>query len=257
MGDRLKGKVALITGGASGIGKATVMLFLREGAMVMMADRNRRGIDETVAEGRQISRSVDGVAVDVSKLDQIDAMVSATVNEFGRVDVLVNAAGVLVLTPEIGDVDERDWDQIMDTNLKGLFFCTQSTVRQMLKQGGGGSIVNIASITGYQGQTRSIAYSISKAAVMHLTKVAASQCTPKGIRVNAVAPGLIDTPQARGSSQSAEALARGAANHPMGRIGRPEEMAEVILFLASDASSFISGETILADGGSMAGGRPV
>ncbi|MBM3924714.1 MAG: SDR family oxidoreductase [SAR202 cluster bacterium] len=256
MGDRLKGKVALITGGASGIGKATVMLFLREGAKVMVADRNRRGIDETVAEGRKISRSVYGVAADVSKLDQISAMVSATVKKFGRIDALVNAAGVLVLTPEIEDVDERDWDQIMDTNLKGLFFCTQSTVRQMLKQGSG-SIVNIASITGYQGQTRSIAYSISKAAVMHLTKVAASQCTPRGIRVNAVAPGLIDTPQARGSSQSAEALARGAANHPMGRIGQPEEMAEVILFLASDASSFISGETILADGGSMAGGRQV
>jgi len=257
MGDRLKSKIAIITGGASGIGKATVTLFLREGAKVMVADRNRRGVDETMSEGRRISPDVDGMAVDVSKLDQIDKMVQATVDRFGRVDVLVNAAGVLVLTPELWEVDARDWDLIMDTNLKGLFFCTKSVVWQMLKQGHGGSIVNIASITGYQGQTRSIAYSISKAAVMHLTKVAASQCTPRGIRVNAVAPGLIDTPQARGSSQSAEALAKSAANHPMKRIGQPEEMAEVILFLASDASSFISGETILADGGSMAGGRPV
>ena len=256
MGDRLKDKVCLVTGAASGIGRATVLRFAQEGARVMIADRNRIASNEALKLVKEIAPYADAVDVDVSKLDQIDRMVTTTVERFGRLDVLVNAAGVLVLTPPMAEVDERDYDLIMATNLKGLFFCCKAAIPHMVR-GGGGAIVNIASITGIQGSSRSIPYSISKAAVMHLTYVASAQYVSQGVRINCIAPGSIDTPQARGSSQSSQSLAEVAAQHPMGRIGRPMEMADLILFLASDEASFISGETILADGGSLGVGRPV
>ncbi|MEE8159910.1 MAG: SDR family oxidoreductase [Dehalococcoidia bacterium] len=249
MADRLKDKVALVTGGASGIGRATVLRFAKEGAKVMVADRNRLASDETLSMARGISPDVEAVPVDVSKWDQVQEMVDATVRRFGRLDVLVNAAGVLVLSPPLAEVDERDWDLVMTTNLKGLFLCCKAAIPAMIKSGGG-SIVNISSMAGVQAYTRSLPYSVSKAGVIHLTLTAASQYTSKGIRINCIAPGTVDTPQARGSSQSSQALQDIAANHPMGRIGRPEDIADTILYLASDESSYISGSTIIADGGS-------
>ncbi len=249
MADRLKDKVALVTGGASGIGRATVLRFAEEGAKVMVADRNRLASDETLSMDRGISPDVEAVPVDVSKWDQVQEMVDATVGRFGRLDVLVNAAGVLVLSPPLAEVDERDWDLVMTTNLKGLFLCCKAAIPAMIKSGGG-SIVNISSMAGVQAYTRSLPYSVSKAGVIHLTLTAASQYTSKGIRINCIAPGTVDTPQARGSSQSSQALQDIAANHPMGRIGRPEDIADTILYLASDESSYISGSTIIADGGS-------
>ncbi len=249
MADRLKDKVALVTGGASGIGRATVLRFAGEGAKVMVADRNRLASDETLSMARGISPDVEAVPVDVSKWDQVQEMVDATVRRFGRLDVLVNAAGVLVLSPPLAEVDERDWDLVMTTNLKGLFLCCKAAIPAMIKSGGG-SIVNISSMAGVQAYTRSLPYSVSKAGVIHLTLTAASQYTSKGIRINCIAPGTVDTPQARGSSQSSQALQDIAANHPMGRIGRPEDIADTILYLASDESSYISGSTIIADGGS-------
>ena len=249
MADRLKDKVALVTGGASGIGRATVLRFAEEGAKVMVADRNRLASDETLRMARGISPDVEAVPVDVSKWNQVQEMVDATVGRFGRLDVLVNAAGVLVLSPPLAEVDERDWDLVMTTNLKGLFLCCKAAIPAMIKSGGG-SIVNISSMAGVQAYTRSLPYSVSKAGVIHLTLTAASQYTSKGIRINCIAPGTVDTPQARGSSQSSQALQDIAANHPMGRIGRPEDIADTILYLASDESSYISGSTIIADGGS-------
>ncbi len=249
MADRLKDKVALVTGGASGIGRATVLRFAKEGAKVMVADRNRLASDETLSMARGISPDVEAVPVDVSKWDQVQEMVDATVRRFGRLDVLVNAAGVLVLSPPLAEVDERDWDLVMTTNLKGLFLCCKAAIPAMIKSGGG-SIVNISSMAGVQAYTRSLPCSVSKAGVIHLTLTAASQYTSKGIRINCIAPGTVDTPQARGSSQSSQALQDIAANHPMGRIGRPEDIADTILYLASDESSYISGSTIIADGGS-------
>ena len=249
MADRLKDKVALVTGGASGIGRATVMRFAKEGARVMVADRNRLASDETLRMARGISPDVEAVPVDVSKWDQVQEMVDATVGRFGRLDVLVNAAGVLVLSPPLAEVDERDWDLVMTTNLKGLFLCCKAAIPAMIKSGGG-SIVNISSMAGVQAYARSLPYAVSKAGIIHLTLAAAGQYTSKGIRINCIAPGTVDTPQARGSSQSSQALEEIAANHPMGRIGRPEDIADTILYLASDESSYISGSTIIADGGS-------
>ena len=256
MPGRLKNKICLITGGASGIGRATTFRFLEEGATVVVVDRNRGAIKETLDVARNISTQVEAIEADISKLDQVKNMICSIVDRFGRLDVLVNGAGVLVLTDEAEHVEEREWDLIMNTNLKGLFFCCKYALSEMSRNGSG-SIVNIASITGIQGYSRSVPYSISKAAVIHLTFVLASKYTPKGIRVNAVAPGSIDTPQARGSSQSEDALDIVVQHHPMKRIGRADEMANVILFLASEEASFISGETILADGGSSARGRPI
>jgi NAD(P)-dependent dehydrogenase (short-subunit alcohol dehydrogenase family) len=151
----------------------------------------------------------------------------------------------------VAEVDERDWDLTMATNLKGLFFCCKYAIPAMLK-GGGGSIVNIASQAGLRGYAISVPYAVSKAGVMHFTMVTASQYTSQGIRANAIAPGPVDTPQFRGSTASAEVAEYRAEIHPMKRVGRPEEISNVILFLASDEASFISGTTFLVDGGAAA-----
>ena len=158
---------------------------------------------------------------------------------------------VLIRTPPLAEVDERHWDLIMEANLKGLFLCCKHSIPAMLKSGGG-SIVNISSVSGLRGQGYSLPYAVSKAGVIHLTTVAANQYTSLGIRVNAIAPGPVDTPQFRGSTASAEAFKEREAQHPMGRVGDPGEIADAILFLASDEASFISGSTLLVDGGTMA-----
>ena len=254
MADRLTDKVAIVTGGASGIGRATVLRFAEEGAKVVAADRSLTGLEQTQNLANKISSDVATVAVDVSKTDHVSDMVDQAVDRFGRVDVLVNAAGVLILTPPLAEVDERHWDLIMATNLKGLFLCCKAAIPAMLTNGGG-SIVNIASMAGVQAYGQSLPYAVSKAGIIHLTTVAASQYTSQGIRINCIAPGFVDTPQARGSTQSTEAIESAAQHHPMGRIGRPEEIANTILFLASDESSYMSGSTVIVDGGSWTGAR--
>ncbi len=254
MADRLTDKVAIVTGGASGIGRATVLRFAEEGAKVVAADRSLTGLEQTQDLANKISSDVATVAVDVSKMDHVSDMVDQAVDRFGRVDVLVNAAGVLILTPPLAEVDERHWDLIMATNLKGLFLCCKAAIPAMLTNGGG-SIVNIASMAGVQAYGQSLPYAVSKAGIIHLTTVAASQYTSQGIRINCIAPGFVDTPQARGSTQSTEAIESAAQHHPMGRIGRPEEIANTILFLASDESSYMSGSTVIVDGGSWTGAR--
>ena len=254
MAGRLTDKVAIVTGGASGIGRATVLRFAEEGAKVVAADRSLTGLEQTQDLANKISSDVATVAVDVSKMDHVSDMVDQAVDRFGRVDVLVNAAGVLILTPPLAEVDERHWDLIMATNLKGLFLCCKAAIPAMLTNGGG-SIVNIASMAGVQAYGQSLPYAVSKAGIIHLTTVAASQYTSQGIRINCIAPGFVDTPQARGSTQSTEAIESAAQHHPMGRIGRPEEIANTILFLASDESSYMSGSTVIVDGGSWTGVR--
>ena len=252
MGDRLSGKVAILAGGATGMGRATALRFAREGAKVMIADRNRSGSEETLRMVQDITSDVATVAVDVSKWDQVQNMVDQTLSRFGKVDIIVNLAAILMLTPPLVDIEERQWDLIMDTNLKGTFFCCKAAIPAMLKSGGG-SIVNISSSAGLDSWTRSLPYNISKAGVIHLTSVIAGQYTSQGIRVNCIVPGPVDTPQARGSTQSAQTLEEAGREHPMGRIGRPEEISNAILFLASDEASFVSGSTYIVDGGSRSG----
>ena len=249
MAGRLQDRVALITGGASGIGRAAAIRFANEGAKVMIADRNSILAKQTLAELLDITPNAASVSVDVSKTDQVQQMVDDTVDRFGRLDVLVNAAGVLLLAPLLAEIDERDWDLMMNTNLRGLFLCCKAAI-PVMEQNGGGAIINISSMAGISAYARSLPYAVSKAGVIHFTLGAASQYTSRGIRINCIAPGTVDTPQARGSSGSAEAFRNIAESHPMGRIGRPEDIADTILFLASDEASYISGETIVVDGGS-------
>ncbi len=249
MPGRLQDKVALITGGASGIGRAAAIRFAREGAKVMIADRNSVLSAQTLAELHEITSHAASVSVDVSKTDQVKQMVDETASRFGGLDVLVNAAGVLLLAPHLAEIDERDWDLMMNTNLRGLFLCCKAAI-PVMEKGGGGAIVNISSMAGISAYARSLPYAVSKAGVIHFTLGAASQYTSKGIRINCIAPGTVDTPQARGSSGSADALQKIAETHPMGRIGRPEDIADTILFLSSDEAAYISGETIIVDGGS-------
>lgn len=249
MPGRLQDKIALITGGASGIGRAAALRFAREGAKVMIADRNAALSAQTLAELHEITPHAASVPVDVSKTAQVQQMVDETASRFGGLDVLVNAAGVLLLSPALAEIDERDWDLMMNTNLRGLFLCCKAAI-PVMERGSGGSIVNISSMAGISAYARSLPYAVSKAGVIHFTLGAASQYTSKGIRINCIAPGTVDTPQARGSSGSAEVLQKIADTHPMGRIGRPEDIADTILFLSSDEASYISGETIIVDGGS-------
>ena len=248
MGDRLKDKVAIVTGAASGMGRATVLRFAEEGAKVVAADRNRAGGAETLRLAQKYGPDVVYTSVDVSKPEEVRELVESTVDRFGALNVMVNAAAILILTPHLVEVDERDWDLIMDTNLKGVFFCCKYAIPAMISSGSG-SIINISSLGGIGSYNSSFPYAVSKAGVIHLTTTAASQYTRHGVRINAIAPGPIDTPQMRGSTTSAEAFAASVADHPMGRHGQPDEVANAILFLASDESSYVSGVTLLVDGG--------
>ena len=215
---------------------------------MLAADRSALGLEETRKLADQERLSIETIAVDVSKAAMVSDMVGRAVSDFGRLDVLVNAAGTLMRTPAIAEVDERDWDLMMATNLKGPFLCLRAAIPAMLRNRGG-AVINISSMAGVQGASASVPYSVAKAGLIHLTTVAANQYTSQGIRVNCIAPGPVDTPQSRGGTQSAEAIEDLARLHPLGRIGRPEEIASVIAFLASEEASYMSGHTLIVDGG--------
>ena len=254
MTNRLEGKVSIITGAASGIGRQTALRFAQEGAPVVVADRNRRAGEETLRLVEEAGGQALFTPLDVADPEQVADMVARTTERFGRIDVLVNAAAILIRTPPLADVEERDWDLMMDVNLKGLFFCCKYAIPAMLDSGGG-SIVNIASAAGIRGYGTSLPYAVTKAGVIHLTTTAAAQYTEHGIRVNVIAPGSVDTPQFRGSTASTEAVREREAQHPMGRVGTPDEIASMIVFLASDEASYVSGSLFVVDGGLASVGR--
>ena len=248
---RMENKVVIVTGGGSGIGRATCYRLRQEGAKVVVADRNQAGAEETreLMEGNDQNSAVS--RVDISRSSQVKQMVEDTVSKFGRLDGLVNGAAILIRTPPLVDVEDVDWDLTMDTNLKGTFYCCKYAIPAMLEHGGG-SIVNISSMSGVRGVAYSVPYAVSKAGVIHLTKVAAAQYTHIGVRVNCIAPGGIDTPQMRGSTASAETFQERNVEHPMGRVGRPDEVANLITWLTSEEASYVSGSTYIIDGGAWA-----
>jgi NAD(P)-dependent dehydrogenase (short-subunit alcohol dehydrogenase family) len=247
----MENKVVIVTGGGSGIGRATCYRLRQEGAKVVVADRNQAGAEETreLMEGNDQNSAVS--RVDISRSSQVKQMVEDTVSKFGRLDGLVNGAAILIRTPPLVDVEDVDWDLTMDTNLKGTFYCCKYAIPAMLEHGGG-SIVNISSMSGVRGVAYSVPYAVSKAGVIHLTKVAAAQYTHQGVRVNCIAPGGIDTPQMRGSTASAETFQERNVEHPMGRVGRPDEVANLITWLTSEEASYVSGSTYIIDGGAWA-----
>ncbi len=254
MSGRLDAKVALVTGGASGIGRATALTFAREGAKLIIADLNEEGGQQTVHMITEQGGEATFVQTDVTQTTAVEALISKAVETYGRLDCAHNNAGIgsrpRVLLHELS---EESWDRVLDINLKGVWLCMKYEIRQMLTQGGG-TIVNTASIMGLVGSwSRSGAYNASKHGVVGLTKTAALEYATSGIRVNCVCPGYIRTPLLEGLLTSQPAMeAQIVARHPIGRMGQPEEIAEAVVWLCSDAASFVTGHTMTVDGGYVA-----
>jgi len=251
---RFKSKVALVTGGNSGIGKATALAFSREGAKVVLAARRITKSEETVAIIRKQGGQAHFVPTDVSKAVEVKAMVDACVTEYGRLDYAVNNAGIIG-TPEIQaeEYEEEVWDEVVDINLKGVWLCMKYEIPEILKHGKG-AIVNMSSAAGMKGGPArlGVAYYASKHGVIGLTKATANEYAKQGLRINAVCPGVIETPMVETMLSRNEKLAAQATDqHPMGRFGRPEEVATAILWLCSEGASFITGHAHVVDGGML------
>jgi NAD(P)-dependent dehydrogenase (short-subunit alcohol dehydrogenase family) len=248
---RLTGKTAIVTGAASGIGRATASLFVGEGARVVAVDLNERAGAELVGPFGERMRFV---AADVAKGEDVRRFVSAAVSDFGGVDVLFSNAGIAVFKP-VEETSEEEWDRVIDVNLRACFLGIKYVVPHMRARGGG-SIINTASVHGFATGAAMGAYGASKHGVIGLTKGAALDLAKYNIRVNAICPGAIDTPLMRSNLKAAgdeeEELRKISASEPIGRVGTPDEIARAALFLASDESSFATGAPFLIDGGLVA-----
>ena len=244
---RLRDMVCVVTGGAQGIGKGICRRFLDEGAKVWIGDLRAEGIEQAVEE--LTSRgAVAGGAVDVGRRDQVEAMVAAVIKRWGRVDVLVNNAGIAHTAPFL-EIEDADWDRILTTNLRGTFLCSQLVSRRMVDQGGGGSIVNIASTNGLRGQPMLGPYGASKAGIINLSMTAALELGLHGIRVNALCPGTIWT-EASDAAGWAESVWADIRSHTaLDRLGTPDDIAAATAFLASPDSAYVTGSVIVVDGG--------
>lgn len=253
MAGQFDGKVALVTGGNAGIGKSAAMQFAHEGASVVIAARRVDAGEETVAEIRDAGGEAVFVRTDVSKTADVRNMVDTTVETYGRLDYAFNNAGIVLDRGRTHEHTVEDWDQTIDINLKGLWLCVKYEVEVMLEQGGG-AIVNDASTSGLLGGMNRMAYRVSKAGVNMITKVAAIEYAKQGIRVNCVCPGTIHTAILdRMIAESPGLLERASAAEEMGRVGQPDEVAEAVIWLCSDTSSFVNGHIMPIDGGFMAG----
>jgi NAD(P)-dependent dehydrogenase (short-subunit alcohol dehydrogenase family) len=250
---RLLGKSAVVTGAAAGIGRATAELFAREGARLVVADINTDGLSALRDSLWDVTRDVAVVTADVSKPEDVRRMIDVAVERYGRLDIAVANAGIIPLASVV-EATLDDWDEVMAIDGRGMFLTCKYAIEQMMTSGGG-SIVCLSSISGVAGQPRQSTYGPAKFVASGLTKHLAVEWAGKGIRVNAVAPGTINTervqrlPQEPGGIEYLEAV---KAAHPMGRLGEPSEVAKAILFLASDEASFITGAILPVDGGFLA-----
>ncbi|OZH55167.1 short-chain dehydrogenase [Hydrocoleum sp. CS-953] len=251
MSNEFEGKVALITGGSSGIGRATAIAFAKKGAKIVIASRREKESEETVAMIKEIGSEAIFVKTDITQATEVENLVNQTINTYNRLDYAFNNAGTEgILGPSIEQTEEN-WNQVISTNLKGVWLSMKYQIPEMLKNGGG-SIVNNASIAGLIGFPNGSIYGASKHGVIGLTKAVALEQATAGIRINSVCPGVIQTDMVdRGFSQDddGEAKAQIAAAHPIGRIGKPEEVANAVVWLCSDAASFITGHSLTIDGG--------
>ena len=255
---RLEGKVAIVTGSGSGLGKAIAERFSQEGAAVVITDVNQQAIDETVGQLTKAGRTVMGFKADVTSQSELKGLMKATADRFGRIDILVNSAG-LTRSRAFLEMDDKDWDIVLGVDLKGTFFCVQAVAEYMVKQHYG-KIVNISSVGGLGVGGHAVGgspggasnYQSAKAGVIQLTKTLARELGPHGINVNSVAPGFVltaITSTTRTPEEVKEHIALRTKNCVLNRAGTPEDIANGVLFLASDESSFIAGHTLLVDGG--------
>ncbi len=247
---RVDGQIAVVTGSGSGIGQAASWALAKAGADVVITELPRL-IERAESTAEQIARETGRHTfvqpLDVTSLESITSMMAHSVEHFGRIDILVNSAGVNRTIPAL-EVTEADWDFVVDVNLKGLFFCCQAAAREMIKSGKG-KIVNLASINGVVGYFKRAAYCSSKGGVVNLTRALAIEWAPHHINVNAVGPTYIETPLTVPTLSDPATRADIVARTPMGRVGKPEEVAGAIVFLASAAADLITGHTLLVDGG--------
>ena len=248
---KLKDKVAIVTGAASsiGMGRAFALAFAKEGADVVVCDVNHEGVKERAKEIEQLGRKSLAVKADVSKATDVSQLIETTVNTFGQVDILVNNAGLREAPPTpVQDFPEEEWDAVINVNLKGVFLCTKYAVPHMIKQKNG-KIINIASIFGQIGFPNYSAYCASKGGVINLTRELAMELAPHKVNINAIGPGIVETELVKTTLEDPEVMKSILPFIPFGRIGKTEDIAAVAVFLASDESEYINGQTIFVEGG--------
>lgn len=248
----MKGKVALVTGGSSGIGQAAALAFAREGAQVVIASRNKTKAAEVVRLLQSFGGDVVWIQTDVTNSTQVRALIRETVTTFGRLDYAFNNAGSGGKMALTADLEEEDWDRTVNGFLTSVWLCMKYEIREMVKLGGG-VIVNNSSVDGVRGYPGGASYSAAKHGVIGLTKSAALEYISKGIRINAICPGWIETPPVQGRmEQDATAATQIVAQEPIGRLGRPGEVADAVIWLCSNRASFMVGATLAIDGGYLA-----
>jgi 3-oxoacyl-[acyl-carrier protein] reductase len=248
--NRLKGKVALVTGSRRGIGRAVALAFAAAGANIVVSDnvKDDGKMDEVAAEIKKLGRNSIIVSADISRRSDVEEMATRVVARFGKIDILVNCAGIWIPGQTLLNCPEGNWDKVIDVNLKGTYLCCQTIGRVMVKQRSG-NIINLSSKVGLEPGTGAGAYSISKAGIIMLTRQMSLELVPYGVRVNALAPGIVKTDFNKDLWQGAEPGKKLAHSVPLGRLAEPEDIARAALFLASDDSSYITGAVIPIDGG--------
>jgi NAD(P)-dependent dehydrogenase (short-subunit alcohol dehydrogenase family) len=244
----LKGKVALVTGGSRGIGKGIALMFAEAGADVAICSRHLDELEVAAEEIRKLGRRALAVRADVTVKADVDNLIEKTVAEFGGIDILVNNAGTVIVKP-LPEYAEEDWDRVLNTNLKSCYLCARAVSLKMIERQKGGNIINIASTRGIEAATGRIGYSVSKSAVFMLTRVLALELVGYGIRANSIAPGYVQTKLTEFLWKDPKIAAETVARVPMKRWGTVTDIASAALFLASDASSYMTGQAVVVDGG--------